>query len=51
MLRDIATVIVASGGLNKAAIIAAILRAKLCHVLVCDEATLRAAMGLLRGAG
>ena len=51
MLRDIATVIVASGGLNKGAIIAAILRAKLCHVLVCDEATVRAAMGLLRGAG
>jgi DNA-binding transcriptional regulator LsrR (DeoR family) len=51
MLRDIATVIVASGGLNKAAVLAAILRARLCSVLVSDEATVRAALGLLRGAG
>jgi DNA-binding transcriptional regulator LsrR (DeoR family) len=51
MLRDIATVIVASGGLNKAAIIAATLRARLCAVLVCDEATVRAALGLMRGTG
>jgi DNA-binding transcriptional regulator LsrR (DeoR family) len=49
MLRDIATVIVASGGLNKAAILAAILRARLCSVLVSDEGTVKAAMGLLRG--
>jgi len=51
MLRDIATVIVASGGLNKTAILAAVLRAKLCSVLVADEATARAALGILRGAG
>jgi DNA-binding transcriptional regulator LsrR (DeoR family) len=51
MLRDIATVIVASGGLNKAAIVAAILQARLCTVLVSDEATVRAALGLMRGAG
>lgn len=51
ILRDIATVIVASGGLNKAAVVAAILRARLCSVLVSDEATVRAAQGLLRGLG
>ena len=51
MLRDIATVIVASGGLNKTAILAAMLRAKLCSVLVVDEATGRAVLGLLRGSG
>jgi lsr operon transcriptional repressor len=51
MLRDIATVIVASGGLNKTAILAAVVRARLCSVLVIDEATARAALGLLRGAG
>ena len=43
--------IVASGGLNKAASLAAVLRARLCSVLVSDEATVRAAMGLLRGMG
>ena len=48
-LRDIATVIVASGGLNKTAILAAALRAKLCSVVVVDEATARAALGVLRG--
>ena len=37
MLRDIATSIVASGGLNKTAILAGVLRAKLCSVLVVDE--------------
>ena len=51
MLRDIATVIVASGGLNKTAILAATLRAKLCSVLVTDEAAARAVLGILRGAG
>jgi lsr operon transcriptional repressor len=51
MLREIATVIVASGGLNKTAILAAVVRARLCSVLVIDEATARAALGLLRGAG
>jgi lsr operon transcriptional repressor len=51
MLRNIATVIVASGGLNKTAILAAALRAKLCSVLVTDEAAARAVLGILRGAG
>ena len=51
MLRKIATVIVASGGLNKTAILAGVLRAKLCSVLVADEATARAALGILRGTG
>jgi DNA-binding transcriptional regulator LsrR (DeoR family) len=51
MLRNIATVIVASGGLNKTAILAGVLRAKLCSVLMADEATARAALGILRGAG
>jgi lsr operon transcriptional repressor len=51
MLREIATVIVASGGLNKTAILAAVVRARLCSVLVIDESTARAALGLLRGAG
>jgi lsr operon transcriptional repressor len=51
MLREIATVIVASGGLNKTAILAAVVRARLCSVVVIDEATARAALGLLRGAG
>ncbi|MCX7365285.1 MAG: sugar-binding transcriptional regulator [Alphaproteobacteria bacterium] len=48
-LRDIATVIVASGGLNKTAILAAALRARLCSVVVVDEATARAVLGVLRG--
>ena len=41
----------ASGGLNKTAILAAVVRARLCSVLVIDESTARAALGLLRGAG
>ncbi len=45
-LRRIATVIVASGGANKTPIIAAILRAKLCNVLICDERTAQAAFDL-----
>lgn len=48
-LRDIATVIVASGGLNKTAILAAALRARLCSVVVVDEETARAVLGVLRG--
>ncbi|HSI01247.1 MAG TPA: sugar-binding transcriptional regulator [Reyranella sp.] len=51
MLRKIATVIVASGGLNKTAILAGVLRAKLCNVLIADEASARAALGIVRGAG
>ena len=38
-LARIPTVVVASGGANKTAIIAAVLRAKLASVLVCDETT------------
>ena len=49
MLRKVSTAIVASGGLNKAAILAGVLRARLCSVLVCDEATARAALGIVRG--
>ena len=49
-LRDIATVIVASGGLNKAAVLAAVLRARLCSVLMTDEAAARAALAIVRGA-
>jgi DNA-binding transcriptional regulator LsrR (DeoR family) len=45
-LRRIATVIVASGGANKVPILAAILRAKLCNVLVCDERSAQAALDL-----
>ena len=51
MLRKVATVIVASGGLNKTAILAGVLRAKLCNVLIADEASARAALGIVRGAG
>lgn len=51
MLRKVATVIVASGGLNKTAILAGVLRARLCNVLVVDEAAARAALGILRGSG
>jgi len=43
-LARIPTVIVASGGLNKTAIIAAVLRAKLVSVLACDEDTARSAL-------
>ena len=49
MLRDIATVIVASGGLNKTTILAGVLRAQLCSVLVIDEVAARAVLGILRG--
>lgn len=49
MLRKVSTVIVTSGGLNKSAILAGVLRARLCSVLVCDEAAARAALGMLRG--
>jgi DNA-binding transcriptional regulator LsrR (DeoR family) len=51
MLRDIAMVIVASGGLNKTTILAGVLRAKLCSVLVVDEMAARAVLGILRGTG
>lgn len=51
MLRDISTVIVVSGGLNKTAVLAGTLKAKLCSVLVADEATARAALALLRDLG
>ena len=51
MLRAIATVVVASGGLNKTAILVGVLRAKLCSVLVVDEVTARAVLGILRGTG
>jgi len=49
-LRRIATAIVASGGLNKAAVLAAVLRARLCSTLVTDEAAARAALAIVRGA-
>jgi lsr operon transcriptional repressor len=48
-MRRIPTVILASGGLNKAAIIAAAIRARLASVLVTDERTASAALKLLRG--
>jgi len=51
MLRKVDTAIVASGGLNKTAILAGVLRARLCNVLVSDEASARAALGILRGTG
>jgi DNA-binding transcriptional regulator LsrR (DeoR family) len=51
MLRKVETAIVASGGLNKTAILAGVLRAKLCNVLVSDEVSARAALGVLRGTG
>jgi DNA-binding transcriptional regulator LsrR (DeoR family) len=44
-LARIPTVIVASGGVNKSAIIAAVLRAKLASVLVCDADTAQRAIG------
>jgi lsr operon transcriptional repressor len=43
-LSQIPTVVVASGGANKTAIIAAVLRAKLASVLICDENTASAAL-------
>jgi len=51
MLRKIDTVIVASGGLNKIAVLASVLRGNLCNVLIADEASARAALGIVRGAG
>jgi len=51
MLRKVETAIVASGGLNKTAILAGVLRARLCNVLVSDEVSARAALGVLRGTG
>jgi DNA-binding transcriptional regulator LsrR (DeoR family) len=51
MLRKIDTVIVASGGLNKIAVLAAILRGRLCNVLIADEASARAALDIVRSAG
>ena len=44
------TVIVASGGLNKIAVLASVLQGKLCNVLIADEASARAALGIVRGA-
>jgi lsr operon transcriptional repressor len=51
MLRKVATVIVASGGLNKTAILAGVLHSRLCTVLVSDEASARAALAVLGGSG
>lgn len=48
VLSRIATVIVASGGMNKAPIIAAVLNARLAAVLVTDEDTAARALALLR---
>jgi lsr operon transcriptional repressor len=48
LLGRINTVIVASGGENKAPIIAAVLRAKLASVLVCDEKAAAEAVRLYR---
>lgn len=45
ILKKIPLVVVASGGANKTAIIAAVLRARLASVLICDEKT---AVGALR---
>jgi lsr operon transcriptional repressor len=49
VLANIPTVIVASGGQNKAAIIAAVLLARLAKVLVCDEKTAAQALRLYQG--
>lgn len=46
-LDRIPVVILASGGMHKAAVIAAALRAGLADVLVCDEQTVAAALGLI----
>ena len=48
-LRKVDTVIVSSGGLNKTAVLASVLRGKLCNVLIADEASARAALGIVRG--
>jgi lsr operon transcriptional repressor len=47
-LRKIPTVILASGGTNKRRVIAAVVKAKLVSVLICDERTAAAALGHLR---
>jgi len=46
-LSRIPTVVVASGGANKTAIIAAVLRARLASVLICDQNTAGAALRVL----
>ena len=46
-LAEIPAVVLASGGLNKAPVIAAVLRARLADVLVCDEATAAAVLDLM----
>jgi lsr operon transcriptional repressor len=48
-LRSIPTVILASGGINKAGIIAAALRARLASVLITDERAASAVLKLMRG--
>jgi len=48
-LKQIPTVVIASGGSNKVRIIAAVLRARLANVLVCDERTAAAALDIVRG--
>jgi DNA-binding transcriptional regulator LsrR (DeoR family) len=47
-LADIPKVILASGGLNKAPVIAAALRAGLVDVLISDEVTVVAALEIFR---
>jgi DNA-binding transcriptional regulator LsrR (DeoR family) len=48
-LRKIPSVVIASGGANKVRIIAAVLRARLANVLVCDERTASGALDIVRG--
>jgi lsr operon transcriptional repressor len=48
-LAKIPAVILASGGSNKTAIIAAMLRGRLASVLICDERTAAAALALVEG--
>jgi DNA-binding transcriptional regulator LsrR (DeoR family) len=48
-LRRIPTVILASGGTNKAAVIAAALRARLASVVITDEDAAAAVLALHRG--
>lgn len=50
-LARIPCVVVSSGGANKTAIIAAVLRARLVSVLVCDEETVTGALRLVDGQG
>jgi len=51
MLRKVETAIVASGGPQQDRDLAGVLRAKLCNVLVCDEATAARRWACLRGTG